>query len=306
MSRSLPSIEEKITKLEDDTLGFFKEFQPLYRQYLNLLEQSVEQQLILAVHYICTQVYPDAFLRLTFNQRQRLQERFRQLGRQFEPYLFTILKDQANLLQDEKEVTPVNNSSETSEENLENNSQPIEEDNLMSSPMSQTLVTKTPLRIQNPEHLWQWENHVEQGIHETLEKISKEANSLLQGAAILSNKFPAKILEMALQAEENGMPIGRSSTPNILNLVIEATTESSSSEDEENGEVENTMVAKVTAVHLRLTEIEFSHPDLNHGRKLLRNALEHLGKLRKQYRQLQREYRMVEAEQAWRSSWTDN
>lgn len=305
MSRSLPNIEEKITKLEDDTIDFFKEFQPFYRQYLKLLGQAVEQQLILATHYICTQVYPDAFLRLTFNQRQRLQERFRQLGRQFENYLFAALKDQAELLKDEQEEGTSSPQLETGDENLANDAQPVLETDLIPSNPSQ-LASKNPIIIKNPDHLLQWGNRVDQDVHETLEKISKEANALLQGAAILSNKFPAKILEMALQAEENGMPIGRSGTPNILNLVIEATTESNANEDEDNTEPENMMVAKVTAIHLRLTEIEFSHPELNHARKQLRNFLEQLGKLRKQYRQLQREYRIVEAEQAWRSSWIDN
>ena len=75
MSRSLTGIEEKVSKIETDTTEFFKEFQHFYRQYLKLLSYSIEQQLILAAHHICTEIYPDAFLRLTFNQRQRLQHR---------------------------------------------------------------------------------------------------------------------------------------------------------------------------------------------------------------------------------------
>ncbi|MEB3308886.1 MAG: hypothetical protein VKJ02_01490 [Snowella sp.] len=306
MSRSLPSIEEKVIKLEDDTVVFFKEFQPFYRQYLKLLGQAVEHQLILAAHHICTQIYPDAFLRLTFNQRQRLQERLRQLGRQFENYLFAALQGQADLLRDEQEDISTDTDSETMGESIPHNAQSVSESDLLPSETSQNLTSKAPISIKNPEHLLQWGTQVDQEIQDTLEKISKEANALLQGAAILSNKFPPKILEMALQAEENGMAIGRSGMPNILNLVIEATAESSSSEEEENLEPENVMVAKITAIHLRLTEIEFSHPDLNHARKQLRNSLEQLGKLRKQYRQLQREYRIVEAEQAWRSSWVEN
>ena len=296
MSRSLTGIEEKITKIETDTTEFFQEFQHFYRQYLKLLSYCIEQQLILAAHHICTEIYPDAFLRLTFNQRQRLQDRLRKLGREFEADLFVFLKNQAELLI-EPEESAENLSSEMTETE-ENESPP-----------------KTgPLNTANPDELLHWSRGVEYGVRETLEKISKEANSLLRGAAILSNAIPAKVLEMAVEAEENGIGMNRSGHPNILNLLIEATAVSELNNDDENDDDDDdddempnpSSITKITAIHLRLAEIEFGDPNLSHARKQLRDFLERLGKLRKHYRQLKREYLTVEAKNAWRSSWSEN
>ncbi len=300
MARSLFNVEERISKIETETSDFFKEFQRFYRDYLKLLGQSVEQQLIFATHHLCTQIYPDAFLRLTFNQRQRLQEKFRQLAGKFENYLFEFLQNNAELL---TEIPEIN-------EDEENNLSEISGPDLNESKPKSALIT-----INNPEDLLQWNQSVEHSIHETLEKLSKEANFLLQGAAILSNKIPPQVLEMAVQAEENSIGINRPGTPNILTLIIEAKSErllsndddnEEDEDDDENDEIpENISITKISAIHLRLTEIEFNNPNLSHNRKQLRNFLEQLTKLGKQYRQLQREHLTVEAENAWRSSWTE-
>lgn len=296
MSRSLTGIEEKISKIETDTTEFFQEFQHFYRQYLKLLSYCIEQQLILAAHHICTEIYPDAFLRLTFNQRQRLQDRLRKLGREFEADLLVFLKNQAELL-----IEP--------EESAENpTSEMTETEESESSPKT------VPLNTANPDELLHWSRSVEYGVRETLEKISKEANSLLRGAAILSNAIPAKVLEMAVEAEESGIGMNRSGQPNILNLLIEATAVSELNNDDENDDDDDdddempnpSSITKITAIHLRLAEIEFGDPNLSHARKQLRDFLEKLGKLRKQYRQLKREYLTVEAKNAWRSSWSEN
>ena len=296
MSRSLTGIEEKITKIETDTTEFFQEFQHFYRQYLKLLSYCIEQQLILAAHHICTEIYPDAFLRLTFNQRQRLQDRLRKLGREFEADLFVFLKNQAELL-----IEP--------EESAENLSSEMTETEENESPPK-----TVPLNTANPDELLHWSRGVEYGVRETLEKISKEANSLLRGAAILSNAIPAKVLEMAVEAEESGIGMNRSGHPNILNLLIEATAVSELNNDDENDDDDDdddempnpSSITKITAIHLRLAEIEFGDPNLSHARKQLRDFLERLGKLRKHYRQLKREYLTVEAKNAWRSSWSEN
>lgn len=298
MSQSLTSIEEKITNIETNTADFFREFQPSYRQYLKLLGHSIEQQLILATHHICTQVYPDAFLRLTFNQRQKLQDRIRQLGRQFQSDLFIFLKDHAQLLM-EAEVVEENNIPEISDSDL-----------------SEGKTQVTFITITNPDDLLQWNRAVEQGIQEILEKISREANSLLRGAAILTNSLPAKVLEMALQAEESGMGIGRTGSPNITHILIEATSErkiddddnedNEDDDDDDDAIPHHSSITKITAIHLRLAEIEFSDTNLSHARKQLRSFLEKLSKLRQQYRLLQREHLIVEAKNAWRSSWIDN
>jgi hypothetical protein len=307
MSRSLTGIEEKISKIETDTTEFFQEFQHFYRQYLKLLSYCIEQQLILAAHHICTEIYPDAFLRLTFNQRQRLQDRLRKLGREFEADLFVFLKNQAELLIEPEESGKSEELGESEESGENYSSEMTEAEGSESQPKT------VPINTANPDELLHWSRSVEYGVRETLEKISKEANALLRGAAILSNVIPAKVLEMAVEAEENGIGMNRSGHPNILNLLIEATAVSELDNDDENDDDDDddempnpSSITKITAIHLRLAEIEFGDPNLSHARKQLRDFLERLGKLRKQYRQLKREYLTVEAKNAWRSSWSEN
>ena len=200
---------------------------------------------------------------------------------------------------------------EESQESVENPPSEITE-----TDGSESKPKTDPINTANPDELLHWSRALEYGVRETLEKISKEANSLLRGAAILSNAIPAKVLEMAVEAEESGIGMNRSGHPNILNLLIEATAVSALDNDDENEEEDEdedddemphrSSITKITAIHLRLAEIEFGDPNLSHARKQLRNFLEQLGKLRKQYRQLKREYLMIEAKNAWRSSWSEN
>ncbi|NJL00098.1 MAG: hypothetical protein HC910_05840 [Spirulinaceae cyanobacterium SM2_1_0] len=154
-----------------------------------------------------------------------------------------------------------------------------------------------PLPLDNPERLARWFQQVETGITKELQTLSNEVNRCLRTAAIFSADLPPKLLEAAVQAEEAGAAVGNS--PNLLNLLIEAEREG----DEENREA---LVLQVTAVCLRLPEVEFSDATLRASRQALRELLTKAGKLSKQYQKLQREQAIANAEAAWRSSWSDD
>ncbi|MGL5035953.1 MAG: hypothetical protein ACRC6M_19385 [Microcystaceae cyanobacterium] len=301
--RSLTNIRERLINLESKTTEAFTEICDVYKTYLNQLEQAVNQQLIFAVHHIATQIYPEIFLTLSFSDRARFQRKLRQSIQEFSPKLTHFLASQgvrletkSSLLSDDADGEPTSLSEE------EDNSQNF-------------------LEVRTPEHLTHWCRSVEESVSRLLDYLSQEANKLLQSVEIINNKLPPQLLEMALQAEESGMNIGRSGSPNILNLVIEARQERSpvddSSEAEENEDQEddddddderssNSQILKITAIHLRLTEIEFSDPSLSVARKQLRYLGEQISKLRKQYKALQREYVKSEAELAWKASWVED
>ncbi|WP_179228582.1 hypothetical protein [Leptolyngbya ohadii] len=82
MVRSLNQIEQEMAALQETVASIAGEFHDAYGQYLDALGQAVRQQLILASYHLCTHGYPDAFLSLTFNQRQELQQQLRQLSQQ--------------------------------------------------------------------------------------------------------------------------------------------------------------------------------------------------------------------------------
>ncbi|UXE63174.1 MAG: hypothetical protein KA717_11230 [Woronichinia naegeliana WA131] len=283
------------------------------------MTQTVNQQLIFAVHQICTQIYPEIFLTLSLNQRQKFQARIRHIVRDFQPKLLTQLASKGILLSpvtlevtspllEETETVPLDNQEFAAPKGLEA---------LLSQPPKPHLI------VNSPEDLNHWCRELEREMNRHLTDISHETNLLLQKVEILSPKLPPQILEMALQAEEGGMNMGQGGMPNILSIVVETRRaeaksekpededlETNEDEDEEDNQEEemakNSQILKIAAIHLRLSELEFADVHLSLTRKQLRNLGEQLNKLRKQYRQLKREYLRSEAEMAWRASWTEN
>lgn len=145
----------------------------------------------------------------------------------------------------------------------------------------------------NPLEFMQWLQQREEAIASLLHRLSTQANQLLQRQGILNRKLPPPILEAAMQAEEGS--IGQA--PNLINLLVE-----SESEQGDDGEA----VMQVTAVRLRLAEIEFADPTVAIYQSKVRELRGQLQKLAKRYQVLQREKAIAEAEAAWRASWYEN
>lgn len=316
--RSLPSIRDNLTHIETQTTQLWQELRHLYQQHLNFLTQTVNQQLIFAVHQICTQIYPEIFLTLSLNQRQKFQARIRHIVRDFQPKLLTQLASKGILLSPvTSEVASLPEETPTASLHDREIASPKDLEVLLSQPPKPHLI------VNSPEDLNHWCRELEREMNRHLTDISHETNLLLQKVEILSPKLPPQILEMALQAEEGGINMGQGGMPNILSIVVETRREEAKpakpededqedheDEDEEDNQEEemakNSQILKIAAIHLRLSELEFADVHLSLTRKQLRNLGEQLNKLRKQYRQLKREYLRSEAEMAWRASWTEN
>jgi hypothetical protein len=82
MARAIERIEKDIKALEETASGIASSLQESYTNYFAVLGKAVRQQLILATYHLCTQGYPQVFLRLSLNQRQKLQQSIRNLGTQ--------------------------------------------------------------------------------------------------------------------------------------------------------------------------------------------------------------------------------
>ena len=81
MVKGIEQIERDIASLEEMVQGIGRELQEVYNTYLESLGKSVSKQLILAIYHLCTQGYPDNFLKLSLNQKQKLQQNIRQIGK---------------------------------------------------------------------------------------------------------------------------------------------------------------------------------------------------------------------------------
>jgi len=84
MVAALEQIQANLNALRQTIAEVAEDLCTLYANYLKVLGRAVCQQLILACYHLCTQDYPQAFLRLSLSQRQELQQTLQNLGQQTE------------------------------------------------------------------------------------------------------------------------------------------------------------------------------------------------------------------------------
>ncbi|MBD2346196.1 hypothetical protein [Anabaena subtropica] len=274
MGRAIERIEQDIAVLQEAIQAIASELHSAYASYLGVLGQALGKQLILASYHLCTQGYPENFLKLSLNQRQQLQQAIRKLGKQAAELLLAQLMSQG-----------------VGEDEVDEG---VGEDEEVISVASASQVYV--LDTSNPVELAKWQQHLEEETQRTLRKVSHEANVLLQKANVLPQKLPEPILEAAAAASEASAEM-MPGPPNLLNLVIEIENE----QDEEESSL-----TQITTINLRLGEIEFADPALSSSRKQIRHILGKLNQLGREYQKKQRERSIAEAEAAWRSSWYED
>ncbi|WYL95849.1 MAG: hypothetical protein HEQ35_20360 [Gloeotrichia echinulata IR180] len=289
MARAIERIEKDIADLEEAIRAIASELQNADTIYLSSLGQSVRKQLILASYHLCTQGYPENFLSLSLNHRQQLQQAIRKLGQQAAENLLTSLSSQ----EDEEEE----DEDEDEEDEDEEDEDEDEDDSNFSflSPPPRLYPSSYP-DLSNPIELGRWQQKMEAVIQDTLKKLSHETNVVLQKARILPKKLPERILEVAAAASEASAEV-MPGPPNLLNLVIEI---------ENDQDPDESSLTQITAINLRLGEIEFADPAVSSARKQIRSLLVQLSKLGREYEKKHRELSTAEAEAAWRASWFEN
>jgi hypothetical protein len=301
MAKSIETIKQDLANLEETTVNLAVELLSLYRKYLDLLKDSVQKQLILAGYQICTQTYPETFLSLSVSQRQSLQKRLREEGKKLASQLLLLTNPTPELSQNQapqdlipqslsfqRDIT-TNLSSESPDKNFK---EIIKGELPQETGSNENNNNPSPAIPRNPEALVEWYQNLEKSIYNLLENISKEANHILHESEILPLKIPTQVLDMAIEAHEAQEVV--SGPPNILNLLVEIQNPESS---------EDGNLTKITAIRLKLSEIEFADPLLSSQRNQIHNLLPKLNILRKQYQNKQQESYIVEAEFAWRASW---
>jgi hypothetical protein len=331
MTKSIQQIKQNLSNLETTATKIAVELGQSYQSYLDLLSQSLKQQLILASYQICTQFYPQEFLNLSLNNKQHLQQVIRHIGIELKPTLYQILEQkeldpeprELNLMaeliknlpkpkrkkeaQDEENLTETEIDFETIKAELGNNIELIaidassEDESELEELNSQTPIKQT-INVQNPEHLILWHKQIERKIKKTLDSTSKKINKCLQDSGLIPDRIPSKIIDVAIQTDA-GNKGGRNNrklpnAPHILHLAIETeqNQKSKSSQD----------IAQISLLRLRLAEIEFTDPILNAQRGQIQNLLNQINKLNSQYQITKHEITVAEAQAAWRSSWYED
>jgi len=302
MARAVERIEQDLEALEEAIALLWAEFHSTYSQYLKLLGQGVRQQLILASYQVCTHGYPESFLALSFNQRQKLQEAVRRLGGQAQEEFLSHLEpskrlpetDATDIVEEAVNDAPVFDDEQPQAANQEQLPEPFEMaislDDALDAAEPDAIANSTPTK---PEQLREWQEQLEQAIAQTLQTLSLDTNRILQKNGIIPDKLPPAVLEAAVQVEASEAGAG---SPNLLNLLMEAESE---------GEKEDSTLTRIIAINLRLSEIEFADPTLSAGRNQIRKLSARVSSLQREYYKKQRERAVAQAEAAWRSSWFD-
>lgn len=374
MTRSPARIREQLSQLESQTLVLHQQWAGVYLRYAQRLAQVLERQAVYAVYQICTQIYPQSFLQLAYNPRQRFQEKVRLAIAQFQPQLFQQFQQQGIFLappeqsgsvnpplpgpEGELSMAPVDLGdsphraiAQTDPELEAQGTEPGEaRANLpdldeIKTFLSQALqkeglslemlvpgslhhqADQSKLAVKTPEDLARWQETVEKVMGRSVVRLSMDLNRSLTKAQIIPPNLPPRILEMALQSDDNRLAPNREKMPHVVNLLIEKApkpddqsgdrpaedsneeleelTEAGDKEEQEEP-ARRGEISRLTAINLRLLDLEFSDLDLGLIRKELHGQLGQLKKLQQQYRQLERQKTIAEAELAWRSSWVNN
>lgn len=304
MARAIERIEREIAGLEQTIAELAEEFYHTYSRYLAALGKGIRQQLILATYHLCTQSYPEEFLSLSFNQRQKLHQAIKQLAERTAQELILqvnspMQQKSAPLSINELEISELQELIEESiaeieHQEIDDEENPFSEGETEES-KAEVTTEKPNTNISNPEALLQWQERLESSIGKILQKLSRDSNLRLQQAGLLPKKLPEPVLEAAakVEAAAETMP----GPPNLLNLVIET---------ESDRESQSSTVTHLIAIHLRLSEIEFPDSTLTTIRQQIRNLSVRLHTTRREYQKKQREKAIAEAELAWRASWFDD
>ncbi|GAB4527164.1 MAG: hypothetical protein Tsb0014_07780 [Pleurocapsa sp.] len=317
MTKSIQHIKTELAVLESTVAEAAEELQNSYKNYLELLSRSVNQQLILGSYQICTQFYPQSFLKLSLNQKQEIQQKIRNIGQELQSMLLHSSEDkeidlqqhELNFVAEMLKNLPVSSDKEDEEDSdrsidLELIKSKLQKIDILELPITSEIESETehrePVNFNNPEHLILWHKQIERNIRKNLDAASKNINECLQNMGIIPNRVPTKVIEIAIKGDSSDS--GRNTSqvknlPNILNLVIETDKDKKS---------KITSAAQISLLRLRLSEIEFSDPLLSGKRNQIRAILSKIGQLRRKYRDKKQEYAIAQAEAAWRSSWYED
>ncbi|MEM9448600.1 MAG: hypothetical protein AAGA75_08705 [Cyanobacteria bacterium P01_E01_bin.6] len=81
MTRAMTHIEQDMESLEQEVVAIAQELHETYDEYLDVLSKAVQHQIILTTYHLCTQGYPQRFLKLPLHERQKLQQNVQLLAK---------------------------------------------------------------------------------------------------------------------------------------------------------------------------------------------------------------------------------
>ncbi len=81
MARAITQIEQDMDDLEQEVTAIAHELAETYAEYLAVLGEAVQKQVVLTTYHLCTQGYPQQFLALAVSKRRELQQAIQALSK---------------------------------------------------------------------------------------------------------------------------------------------------------------------------------------------------------------------------------
>jgi hypothetical protein len=291
MARPIEQVEQDLTQLRKASSQLGRELMAAYKSYFTTLAPTLKQQSIQGCYYLCTNCYPEAFLKLNYDRRSQLLNTLKRVIR-------NVISDLVVHLDEPSARFSNNNEDEPTGE-------------LTSIPVMPIDWFETPTSLST------WQQNIEQEIGHSLKEISYKVNLLLQQAQIMPPTIPKPILEASMEADRQGGSMAN--VPNILSILIEQESiEEQELEDvlqdrlmmptivEISSADELPQIIQINSLYLRLTEVEFSNVTALSLRKNISQLVDKINMLRREYLHKQQELKIAEAESAWRNSWFED
>ncbi len=309
MVGSVEQISQQLVALDQQVADMGERLHQTYVSYLTTLGQAVRQQLILSCYQVCTESYPQQFLQLSLGQRQRFQQSVRDLASQSQAELLAQLQpvgfdstasiDESDDEESDEEEEDSDAALDASDREIDSalESHQNELEFLLSAPsLSKPTQPLTPL-----DALVRWQEILETAIAKKLQTTSHAANLLLQQSEILPKRLPEPVLKAAANAGGDDPIAGNA---NLLNLLVEATDELGLGPG--RSKKSGSSLLHLVAIQLRLSEIEFNDSTAMVWRNKLRDLKKQLQTLGRDYQKKHQERAIAQAQDAWRSTWTND
>jgi hypothetical protein len=331
----MQQIQQELTAIRVEISDLAEKIEAAYQGYLQLLSEISKKQLLLSCYYLCTQIYPEPFLKLNLDRRGSFQQKLRQISQVVQFLLYQNILEIIKLSSlPHSSQMPTPQSVSTGETNAESTSDNQETkaavDSINSNPNSNQ-DNPDLVKVINQNNLIKNHISIEKLISnnsiELLETLQKKLQDQFQSIDTpeellkrhkqiekgISRSLDNLCLEVNKLLQQSGI-LTQKIPPQLLELPMHSEEAGTaieglphllelSIEIGNNRESENTIFAKVVLTRLKVSELEFIDFNLGKERNQIRNLIAEVNKLRYQYQKLKKEYLIAQAEHAWRSSW---
>ncbi len=293
MAKPIEQVEQDLHQLRTNSSELGRELTAAYRSYFGCFAPTLKQQSIQGCYHLCTNFYPEAFLKINYDRRAQLLKTLQRV----------IINAIANLAV-----------------HIEQSGKPSNDDDDDDEPTGElTAMPAMPIDwFATPSSLSTWQQNLEGELTHSLKEISYKVNLLLQQAQIMPPNIPKPILEANPDADRQGG--NTANVPNLLSVLIGQNIDSreeddldDEDEDELDAKLENLIqgddlpeIIQIHSLYLRLAEIEFSNVTVLSLRKNISQLTSKVKMLKREYLQKQQELKIAEAEAAWRNSWFES